>query len=95
MTRDTFDMFAPPSRGRFGDNESDSIRGNDSGRSDLVDLTLILRDDRPLSIAVTQMQGAGARWIFLPKSKIEYVAKGKGVIEVTLPTWLAKEKGLI
>lgn len=95
MSRDTFDMFARPDRGRFGDNESGSIRGNDSVRSDLVDVTVILRDDRPLAIAVTQMQGAGAKWIWLPKSKIEYVAKGNGVIEVTMPTWLAKEKGLI
>ena len=92
-SRDTFDMFTPPDRGRFGDNES--VRGNDSVRSDLVDVTLILRDERPLAIAVSQMQGAGAKWIWLPKSKIEFERKANNVVVVTLPGWMAKEKGLV
>lgn len=95
MIRDTFDAFQSPERGRFGDNESSSIRGNDSVRSDLVDLTLILRSDKPLAIAVSDPASSKSAWIWLPKSKIEFVPKGKGRVEVTLPSWLAKEKGLI
>lgn len=93
--KDAFDIFETKDRGRFGDNESTSIRGNDSVRSDLVDLTLNLRDETPLAIAVTDPASAKSKWIWLPKSKIEYEAKGRGKVEVTLPGWLAKEKGLI
>lgn len=95
MTRDTFDMFQDKPRGRFGDNESDSpIRGNDSVRSDLVDLTLVLRSQRPLAIAVSDPEGRGD-WIWLPKSKIEYVMKDATTVEVSMPKWLAKDKGLL
>jgi hypothetical protein len=93
MTRDTFDMFQRPDRGRFGDNES--IRGNDSVRSDLVDLTLNFRSETPLAIAVTDPATAKSKWVWLPKSGIEFEAKGKGFVEVTMPASLAKEKGLI
>lgn len=95
MIRDTADMFEALDRGCFGDNESQSIRGNDSVRSNLVDVLVMLRDERPLAIAVTQMQGAGAKWIWLPKSKIEFEKRSGGVVEVTLPEWLAKDKGLV
>jgi hypothetical protein len=93
MTRDAFDMFTPPDRGRFGENES--IRGNDSVHSDLVDLILHLQAERPLSIAVTDPAKPGSKWEWLPKSKIEFERKSQGLVEVTLPNWLAKEKGLI
>lgn len=97
MTRntDTFDFMDDNrrERGRFGDNES--VRGNDSVRSDLVDLTLQLRDERPLAIAVSDPAKPGMKWVWLPKSKIEFVSKGAGVIEVAMPSWLAKEKQLI
>lgn len=32
---------------------------------------------------------------WLPKSQVEFIHKDGGLIEVTLPEWLAKEKGLI
>ena len=93
MTRDTFDRFTAPERGRFGDNET--IRGNDSVRSDLVDLTLTLRKDKPLAIAVTDPAKPGAAWIWLPKSKIEYQMTSPTVAIVSMPQWLALEKGLV
>jgi hypothetical protein len=93
MMRDIFDIFQERARERFGDGEV--IRGNDSVRSDLVDLALNLKCDKPLSIAVTDPAGAQSKWIWLPKSQIEYEAKGRGVVIVSLPQWLAQEKGLI
>lgn len=93
MSRDTFDLFKEPDRGRFGDNES--IRGNDSVRSDLVDLTLTFRMERPLAIAVTDPAKPGTEWIWLPKSKIEFEKKSATIVVVTMPEWLAKKNGLI
>lgn len=92
--KDSFDMFAKPERGRFGDSER--ITGNDSVRSDLVDLTLELRMDKPekQAIAVTDPAKPGSKWIWLPRSQIEYTKKGQGVVDVALPGWLAKDKGL-
>lgn len=97
--RDSFDLFTPPDRGRFGDNEQQIRPGRGpkvSGASDLVDLTLHLVKDNPLSIAVTDpAKGANQKWIFLPKSQVEYVDKGGGVVEVSMPSWLARDKGLV
>lgn len=94
--RDTRDMFDPPERGRFGENEQNMARRGPrvTGASDLIDVTLMLREDRPVSIAVTDPNGAQAKWIWLPKSQIEYVHASAGRVVVTLPAWLAKEKGL-
>lgn len=38
--------------------------------------------------------GDGLRWVFLPKSQIEYVRGDDGIYTVTMPRWLAKEKKL-
>lgn len=102
MTRDTdtFDKFQPPERGRFGDNES--IRGNDSVRSDLVDLDLILHNDNPSKKAIAvSLRGDTPfeQWAWLARSLIEYEETGVGVnrsrlVRVTMPGRLAKEKGL-
>lgn len=96
MTRDTFDMFNPQDRGRFGDNESQDIRGNESVRSDLVDLELMLRQNRPLSLMVTKHDAPyGAPWVSLPKSLIEYEIRSPLLVAVTMPRMLAREKGLL
>ena len=80
-------------RGRFCD---EPIRGNDSMRSDLVDLTLELRAEKPLSIAVSDPAKPSATpWVWLPKSQIEFVRKSASVVEVTMPEWIAKQKGLV
>ena len=95
--RDTFDAFRNPERGRFGDNE---YQRDDcaalKGANRLHDLTLTLRQEKPLSIAVTDPAKAGAApWIWLPKSQIEFEKKSATIVVVTLPEWLAKEKGLV
>jgi hypothetical protein len=80
-------------RGRFGE---EPIRGNDSVRSDLVDLTLQLRFERPSSIAVSDpVKPRATPWTWLPRSQIEIEKKSASVVVVTLPKRLAREKGLI
>lgn len=99
--RDTFDMFQREDRGRFGDNES--VRGNDSVRSNLCDLDLILHNDNPDKKAIAvSLRGDTpfSQWVWLPRSLIEYEKTGIGVngsalVRVTLPEYIAKEKGLI
>jgi hypothetical protein len=98
--KDAFDRFQQPDRGRFGDNELASSSPTKDARSDLVNLDLILKNDRPRTkaIAVTR-DGNSDDWIWLPRSQIEVEAKGLGSeghrVRVTMPRWLAKEKGLI
>lgn len=90
---DTFDFMqdrASP-RERFGDAP---VRGTDSVRSDLVDLTLELRAEKPLAIAVSDPAKRGAPWVWLPRSQIE-IARDGAAVTVTLPAWLAKDKGLV
>lgn len=97
--KDAFDRFQQPDRGRFGDNELASSSPTKEARSDLVDLDLILRNDRPRTkaIAVTR-DGNSDDWIWLPRSEIQYKDKGLGPqgnrVRVTLPRWLAEKKGL-
>lgn len=96
---DAFDFMKQGERARvrFGDAGGDEpIRGNDSVRSDLVDLTLELRQIKPLAIAVSDpAKPHAAPWVWLPKSEIEFERKGKTAVLVTLPEWLAKQKGLV
>lgn len=91
--KDTYDRFQRRDRERFGDNEHGSIRGNDSVRSDLVDLTVFLFTQTPKAICVSQVPGGKQTW--LPKSQIEFVTLDGDLIELALPERLAKEKGLI
>jgi hypothetical protein len=111
MTRDTFDMFQEPERGRFGDNESAApSRARVNGASNLVDVTMYLHAESKRgmkeqgAIRVSDdRDDAKAKW--LPKSQCEFVCTGKRersrqgpfveIVTVTLPEWLAKEKGLI
>lgn len=108
MTRDTFDRFQPSERGRFGDNEHAPIRGNDSARSDLVDVMVAIHHGTPNALLVSSDgRNAAAQW--LPRTKIEIEHTPRRVIGddregrevelavaiVTLPRWLAKAKGLV
>ena len=98
MIRDSFDMFEKPDRGRFGENELQHRPGAGprvTGTSNLIDLTLQLQQDRPLSLMVSDPDKPGSKWIPLPKSLIEYVDSGAGKVLITLPRSVAKEKGLI
>jgi hypothetical protein len=111
MTRDTFDRFTPPDRGRFGDNEaapeSTSHRPRVTGASDLKDLELKEHTRTAAAILVSDgRHGHKPQW--LPLSKVEITETGRyekiwnddyrktaQVVLVTLPEWLAREKGLI
>lgn len=106
MTRNTFSQFQNPDHGLFGDNEQAEPRTNRqrvTGASDLVDLDMILHNDNPkkLAIAVSfRSDTPFARWVWLPRSKIEYERTGIGanrsaLVRVTLPESLAVEKGLV
>lgn len=90
--RDTADMFSQPGRGRFGENET---RRNEVERVHLTDVTLVLRQERATSIAVTQTTNASEKWIFLPLAMIEYRTLNATTVEVTMPERLARDKGLI
>lgn len=88
----TIDMFND--RGRFGDNETSS-RVN--GRSNLVDVTLYLEMDNSekKAIAVSDPAKANKKWIWLPRSQIEYIEQEPGIVVVTMPDWLAEKNGLV
>ena len=96
--RDTYEGFEPMERGLFGENELRDKPG-DSQETErnvrLKDIKLVLKDDRPVSIAVVRPDKPYEKWIFLPKSQIEFAHTSGGLIEVTLPEWLARDKGLI
>lgn len=108
MTRDTFDMFQQPDRGRFGENEErreNTARGpRVTGASDLIDLDMVHHIDRSTEKAAFVSLGDRAAGKYLPKSQIEMVDTGaverrwKGAydqkVRVTMPEWLAKQKGL-
>lgn len=91
--RDTFDLFTPRERGRFGDNESSDTRVNAGVKSDLVDLDLSYCGQTEKALGVKN--AAVVKWIWLPKSMIQFEMTGKGTVRVTLPEWLAKREGLI
>lgn len=58
--------------------------------TELVDIAVILKHQTDKALLVST--GEGDMW--LPKSHVEYYDDGKGGI-VTMPYWLAYEKGLI
>lgn len=94
--RDSLDFMRDrdAGRGRFGDDHQ--VRGNDSVRSDLLDLTLELRAEKPLAVAVSDpAKPRAAPWVWLPRSQIEIEKKSASTVVVTLPQWLARDKGLI
>ena len=99
MTRDTYNMFKSPERGRFGEDEQQHRPGRGpkvTGASDLIDLTLTIRAHRTKAIAVTDDAKVGAPWVWLPLSQIEIATEGVGgVAQITIPEWLAKDNGLI
>lgn len=107
MSRDTFDAFQPQERGRFGDNEFAADQpARLKGGAKLHDLAMILHVDmeRPRAVLAGLTEDRRAA-VWLPKSQVEIVTIGpqerklRGIViqavRITLPEWLAKEKGLI
>ncbi len=75
--RDTFDLFDPPERGRFGENESAEHNGAAiNGASDLVDVEMLLHaetfpgDDNKGAVLVSD-NGHESRAQWIPKSQAE------------------------
>ena len=65
-----------------------------SGRSNLIDVEVTLVAETPQAVRVSP-DGERRNAIWLPKSQCE-VERGKGVLAtVTLPEWLAIQKGLV
>lgn len=90
---DTFDLFTPKDRGRFGDNEYSNPRVNAGAKSTLVDLDLGFVHQTKMAVGVRGPKDGETIW--LPKSKIEFEPISEREVRVTLPRWLAKEKGLV
>jgi len=67
---------------------------SDARKSDLVDLTMQLHVETPKAIRVSD-DGDAAKAVWLPLSQIEFERKPRGIVIVTLPEWLAIEKGLV
>jgi len=61
-------------------------------KSDLIDITVARRHETTGAIQVHD----GDKLVWLPKSQIEVEETGDGkTVIVTLPQWLAEEKGLV
>lgn len=61
----------------------------------LTDISVQLHQETPRATLVSD-DGDFEKAVWLPKSQVEYVEKaGSSVIEVTLPEWLATERGLV
>ena len=106
MSGDAFDRFAPPGRGRFGDNETAKPRGaRVTGASDLVDLDMVHHCDMDRPSAILASFGDRRKATWLPRSLIEILAlahpenKHRGLIDqkvrITLPRWKAEQAGII
>ena len=65
------------------------------GNSDIIDLDLIMCAETAAAILVAEAEDSlKASW--LPKSQIEIERKaGSRIVTVTLPEWLAIDKGLV
>lgn len=63
-------------------------------KSDLVDLSMQIHHETSKAILASD-DGDRDTAVWLPLSHIEIERKERGVIVVTMPEWLALEKGLI
>lgn len=59
-----------------------------------IELTLKLHHETALAIRVSD-DGEDKNAVWLPLSKIEIERKPKDIVIVTVPEWLAMEKGLL
>lgn len=63
-------------------------------KSDLIDLTMQLHHETPKALLVSD-DGDKDKAVWLPLSQIEIERKSDGIVIVTLPEWLATDKGLV
>lgn len=59
----------------------------------LYDASFEFLHETDSAILVTDDGGKTKHW--LPKSQIEFERLDNGLVEVTMPTWLAREKGIV
>ena len=62
-------------------------------KSDLLDVTMQLHYRTDRAILVSD-DGDKENAVWLPLSQVEVLPKNDGMVEVTMPEWLAVEKGL-
>jgi len=62
-------------------------------RSDLVDVSVKILHETAAAVKVTDT-GDPKDAVWLPRSEIEIALERDGTVTVTLPEWLAQEKGL-
>lgn len=62
--------------------------------SKLVDVSMTLHVETKAAILVSD-DGDKENAVWLPKSQVEFTEPKNNITEVTMPEWLAKEKGLI
>jgi hypothetical protein len=65
-----------------------------SGKSDLVDLTMQLHQETARAVLVSD-DGDRDNAVWVPLSHCEIERKASGIVIVTMPEWLALDKGLI
>lgn len=64
-------------------------------KSELIDLSMVMHAETEKAIRVSD-DGDTTKAVWLPKSQVEVLPNSQdGTIIVTLPQWLAKDKGLI
>jgi hypothetical protein len=63
-------------------------------KSDLIDVTVKVHHTTERAVLVSD-DGDREKAVWLPLSQVEVVMKDRGVAEVTLPEWLAIDKGLV
>lgn len=63
-------------------------------KSDLVDLTMQLHHETPKAVLVSD-DGDKTKAVWVPLSQCEIEHKERGIVIVTMPEWLATEKGLV
>lgn len=63
-------------------------------KSDLIEIETGVYAETEKAILVGD-SGDPNEGVWLPKSQIEYREVGKQIIEITMPEWLALQKGLI
>lgn len=64
-------------------------------KSDLIDIMVEKHAETDKAVLVSD-DGDNEKAVWIPKSQCEIVpSKINGIFEITLPEWLAKDKGLI
>jgi len=95
MTRDTFEKFQAPDRGRFGDNEyrdNEVERLPSKGGKKLHDLNCVVVERRAHAVKVRL--DSNGRYEWFPLSQVELTPVGRAH-SIAVPEWLLKSKGLV